>query len=96
MASPGPTSPFLVDSQIKPATPALEKTLHHVGATKTDCQLVAGHSWLRDHELRSPDTVAVADPDLIFQQALGREIFPERTPGPLRVGQFALPKGIVL
>ena len=68
---------FSLDGEIEPATAALVEMLDHVGSPETDPELVAGHARLCDNEFRRTDTVAVANPDLIFQQPLGGEILPE-------------------
>src|SRR5258706_10650921 len=93
---PGTYVAFSLDSEIEPAAAAFEETLDHVVAPETDRELVAGHARLRDNEFRRAHPIAVANPDLIFQQAFRREVFTECAPGQFFIPEFATPKIVVL
>src|SRR6266567_5141633 len=93
---PGTYIAFSLNGEVEPAASALEETLDHFRLAETDRQLVAGHARLCDNELRCADTVAVANPDIILQQPLRREVLPECAPGQFRIRQFATPKVVVL
>src|SRR5215472_4742819 len=87
---------FSLDGEIEPTAAALKETLDDVRSAKPDRQLVAGHAGLRHNEFHAAGTIAVTDPDLVFQQPLGGEVFAESAPGQFRIGQFATPKIVVL
>src|SRR5450432_1169590 len=87
---------FSRDSEIEPIAPTFQKTPDHVGVPETEREFVARDSWLCNNEFRRTYPVAVANPDVFFQQALRSEILAERTPGQFRIWEFATPKIVVL
>ena len=72
---------FAHDCAIEAAAAALREALHDVGSPKTDCQLVAGDTRLRDDQLSRTDPIAIADSNVFLAQPFRGEVFTERAPG---------------
>src|SRR5258706_8073871 len=93
---PGTEVTFSIDREIEPAAATLQKSLDHVGAPETNRELVAGHARLRDNEFCRTHPVAIANPHLIFQKALRREILSKTAPGQIRIRKFTTPEIVML
>src|SRR5579862_2329668 len=84
------------DAEIETAAAAGEESLGHVVALEFQIQLVAGNSRLRDDDFGAANRVSVSEGDIVFEEALRREIFSEGAPRQVHTRQFILPISVVL
>jgi len=87
---------LLCDREVEAAAAAAVEALDHVRASEADGELETRHARLRDDELRAPDREAVADVQVILDQACDGEVLAERAPRQLEIRQFLSPEFVVL
>ena len=72
---------FFDHRKVEAAGIALDEALDHVVTVEADGDFVAGNTGLRDLSKRRADTELIADVEVIFEEALGGEVFSESSPG---------------
>src|SRR5207245_6146983 len=87
---------FVQHGEVEARTPAGQEALDHVISTESHAELVAGHSGLRDAELGRTHPETVADPAILIEKALGREVLPERPPRQIHSRKLPAPALVVL
>lgn len=87
---------FLFNRKIEAAAAADQKALDHLVALKSRRQFVARHPRLANDQDGRSDLQTVADVEIVFAEARGREIFPKHSPRKLHVRELVPPKWVVL
>src|SRR5438874_5530519 len=68
---------FAQNGNVKTCSAARQESLHHIIGSKSNAQLVAGQSRLRDNHFRRTDSKSIANMDIGFKQPIRREVLPE-------------------
>src|SRR5207249_7640336 len=85
-----------LDGEVEARAAAREEALHHVGALEAGGELVAGKPRLGGDQLGRADPEAVADLNVVLEQALAGEVLPERAVLERDAGQLRAPVRVVL
>src|SRR5215470_8818915 len=92
---PGFKNAFAEDAEIESHAAAIQEPLDDVVALKFCCQFEAWKARLGYLKQRRANLQSIAGADVLFQQALDRQVFTKRPPGQLPA-QFLLPEWIML